>query len=279
MLKVPAAIVSVHWLKEHLHDKDLIVLDASIKKVTDKDAQLSEVMLPNAQLFDLRNTFLDTSSELPNTIPTPESFELNIRKLGITENSCIVIYDRTGVYSAPRAWWLCKTFGLENVAVLDGGLPVWMDEGYEVVPKKNVNSKNHSSFKAVFDRNVIATTHEVLDVIKTGEKIVIDARSEGRFKGIDPEPRKGLKGGHIPNSFNLPFSEVMTGGCLKQADELQGVFEKLNPTNKDVVFTCGSGVTACILGLASSIAGFNNYTIYDGSWTAWASTNHLPIEK
>ncbi|WP_299120832.1 sulfurtransferase [uncultured Tenacibaculum sp.] len=277
-LNVKEAIVSTEWLYQNLKAENLVILDATITKVgTAGNKTQVKQQIPNAVFFDLKNVFLDKNKEFPNTIPSEKYFQEEVQKLGINKDSCIVVYDDLGVYSAPRVWWLFKTFGFDNIAVLNGGLPNWLKHDFSVeVPKfkeivKGDFTANYKSEKVGFVKDVLEASNK--------EELILDARSNGRFHAIVPEPRTDLRGGHIPNSKSLPYSELQREGMMKSKEELQEIFQKLNPKNEEAIFSCGSGITACILALGSEISGNKNYKVYDGSWTEWASKIELPIEK
>jgi len=277
-LQIPGPLVTVNWLHENIEADNLIVLDASITKVGGrKDDKKEKKSINNTIFFDLKNVFVDLNGVFPNTIPTESHFEEQVQKLGINNDSCIVIYDDIGVYSSPRAWWLFKIFGFENVAVLNGGLPKWVTFNFltEGAQEKNVKL---GDFKANFKAEKVSIWKTVLATSNNNE-CILDARSKERFKAKVSEPRKGLRGGHIPNSKSLPYSELQINGEMKPVKELKEIFLALNPKNEKVVFSCGSGITACILALGNEVVGNKNYTVFDGSWTEWASNLELPIEK
>ena len=274
----PSPLVSVDWLFENIKADNLIILDASIAKVgTQENKVESKNCIISTVFFDLKSIFLNKEGEFPNTIPTEKHFEKEVQKLGVNKDSCVLIYDDLGVYSSPRAWWLFKLFGFENVAVLNGGLPAWQEAEFpiEKLKKKQLIKGN---FKADFKINYLSTTKDVL-VASNSKKYIFDARSKERFEATIPEPRKDLRGGHIPHSKSLPYSELQIDGKMKSTEALQDIFSVLNPKKEAVVFSCGSGITACILALGNEIVGNTNYTVYDGSWTEWASTLRLPVER
>lgn len=278
-LKVTSPIVSVDWLNDNRNANNLIVLDATIKKVGSiKDKTKEKLRIPNAIFFDLKNIFLDKNAEFPNTIPRKEYFEEQVQNLGINNDTCIVVYDDLGVYSSPRVWWLFRLFGFQNVAVLNGGFPEWKETGY-TVEKQTSSNLEKGDFTAKFNEEILVNYQKVLDNIITDEFCVADARSNDRFFAKVAEPRKDLKGGHIPNSVSLPYSVVQENGKMKSKEELIKLFNSINSEKKNYIFTCGSGITACILALALEITGNKNYSVYDGSWTEWASIPDLPIAK
>ena len=278
MLTISTPIVSVEWLHENLNADNLIVLDATIQKVgTQTNDKKEKQQIQNAVFFDLKNVFLDDEAEYPNTIPSEKYFETEVQKLGINNDSCIVVYDDLGVYSSPRVWWLFRTFGFENIAVLNGGLPSWKGAGY-MVESNNERTLPVGNFKATINRDKISITEEVLKA-SCDNKVILDARSKGRFYATEPEPRKDLRGGHIPDSKSLPYIKLQVDGKMKSKEELQKIFSEINPKKEEMIFSCGSGITACILALGAEEAGNTNYSVYDGSWTEWASRLELPVEK
>ncbi|RLJ99521.1 sulfurtransferase [Tenacibaculum discolor] len=278
MLTVKSPIVSVDWLHDNLSVNNLIILDATIQKVGTKlDNKKEKQQIQNAVFFDLKNIFLDVEGEYPNTVPSEKHFENEAQKLGINNDSCVVVYDDLGVYSAPRVWWLFRIFGFTNIAVLNGGLPAWKDAGY-IVELKKERKPLVGNFKTNLNKEKISVTEEVLKASRDN-KVILDARSKGRFYATEPEPRKDLRGGHIPNSKSLPYSELQLEGKMKSKEELQKIFSDMNPNKEEMIFSCGSGITACILALGAEESGNTNYSVYDGSWTEWASRLELPVEK
>lgn len=263
-------LVSIKWLKDNYYDSDLVLLDCSLNvDVT------SHKSIPGSQYFDIKKAFSDRTSAFPNAIPTADQFENECQKLGIDRTSKIVVFDHKGIYSSPRAWWLFKTMGHESVAVLDGGLPAWIKAGHET---EILNSSDRNgNFEAKLSAPNVKSFEDVLDNIKTKSFLLVDARSQGRFEGVAPEPRKTLKSGHIPNSKNMPFTSLLTDGKLRPKNELQQIFKALDD-DREFVFSCGSGITACILALASEVSGHPCRSIFDGSWTEWAERNGLKTE-
>ncbi len=278
-LKIEKSIVSVAWLHKNLLLDNVIVLNATIAKVTSsKPTEKEKRQIPNAIFFDLKKVFLNKEGEYPNTIPSEEYFEEQVQKLGINNNSTIVVYDDLGIYSSARVWWLFQTFGFKNIAVLNGGLPAWIDANYETEnpTQKKIEKGN---FKASFNSKRYAPLSKLEKNLQSKEFCVVDARSKDRFYAIVKEPREGVRGGHIPNSKSLPYTALQQEGFMKPKEELIEIFHKTNPENQPFVFSCGTGITACILALGLDISGKKNYAVYDGSWTEWGSITSLPIDK
>ncbi|MFY9243989.1 MAG: sulfurtransferase [Polaribacter sp.] len=274
------AIVSADWLFQNLKDENLIILDATIPKVTAKKELVidKKMQIKNAVFFDIQNTFSDQNAPFPNTVLSAKEFEINAQKLGINKDSFIVVYDDLGIYSSPRVWWLFQLMGFTNIAVLNGGFPEWRSKNYPI-EKPTKQQLKKGNFLTVYQPLKIKFTQDVLYATKNENILIADARSKGRFFATEPEPRKDLKGGHIPNSISLPTSEIVVNGKLMDKEDLKEVFQNINPENKEFIFSCGSGITASVLALAAEISGYKNHSVYDGSWTEWASTEGLPIEK
>ncbi|MDP4601075.1 MAG: sulfurtransferase [Polaribacter sp.] len=277
-LKIPSFVVSVDWLLEHLENESLLILDATIPKVGSKKIEILEEksQIKKAHFFDLKD-FSDAEAPLPNTMLTGEKFQQKAKQFGINNNHCIVVYDDLGIYSSPRVWWMFQLMGFENIAVLDGGFPEWKAKKYPI-EKFSHKTLSKGNFTANYHFEKITFMTDVLANVSSKKYLVLDARSEGRFFGTEPEPRKEVRGGHIPNSKSLPHTDILDGTKMKPTDELKMIFETKNPENKPLIFSCGSGITASILALGATIAGIKNHSVYDGSWTEWGLSN-APINS
>ena len=277
-IKIPNSLVSVHWLVENLDAENLIILDASVKPVTPahNDKQQMPVYIPGALRFDIDHEMSDMTTSLPHMMPPPEVFTEKAQKLGINKDSAMIAYDHVGIYSSPRAWCMFRAMGHDQVAVLDGGLPAWIQAGFETVPTLSTPS-GRGDFASRPQGGWFVDSSYVLHALTDPTFRVIDARSEGRFKGLEPEPREGLRHGHMPNAINIPFTSVLENGRLLSKEKLQSIFKKYE--DKHLIFSCGSGVTACVTALAAEQAGSNNLSIYDGSWSEWGlPSSGLPVE-
>ena len=272
-------VVSVDWLNKHIKDEKLILLDASLPKIGgNENSELDNITIPGARFFDLKGNFLDTSSPFPNTMPSEEQFEQESKKLGINQDSILIIFDNKGIYSSPRVWWMFKVMGHEKVSVLDGGLPEWISKGFDTY-QREMKIYEIGNFKAHFHKRFVKHYQDILNNIISNKFTVVDARSEGRFNGTEREPRASLKSGSIPNSVNIPFNEVPENGKFKSEPELKNIFNEKCSDSKDLIFSCGSGLTACIVLLASELAYKKSRFVYDGSWTEWAEKQNLKQDE
>ncbi len=263
------SLVSSEWLKINLNNPNLIILDASQQK---KQNNFLNIRIKGARFFDIKNDFSNTNSKFPNTFPSVTHFENSCRKLGINNTSKIVVYDKMGVFSSPRVWWMFKTMGHDAIVVLDGGLPDWINHNFETeILKKGIYKKGN--FKANFNINNIRYFDFIKHNIASNNALIIDARSSERFNAVEPEPRAELRSGNIPNSINLHYQMVLHNGKFKSKQKLAAIFAKIK-TNKPLIFSCGSGITACIVLLACDSFLNTKKSIYDGSWTEWAQLSN-----
>jgi len=270
MIQVPNALVSTEWLYDYLEAEHLIVLNATIGKVTGTQEESVPIQIPTARFFDIKHKFSVQGAKFPNTFPSEEQFVEQARLLGINKNSAIVVYDEKGIYSSARAWWMFKVFGHNNVAVLDGGLPEWIKKGYKTEKKQELEYPI-GDFVANYQKGMMMFFDDMEKVVKDKTHNIVDARSESRFYGQLQEPREGLRSGHIPNSSCLPFVSLQQNGVFKEKEEIKKLFFKLLNKEKQTVFSCGSGITACVLALGAEIVGIENISVYDGSWTEWGT--------
>ncbi|WP_100641337.1 3-mercaptopyruvate sulfurtransferase [Alteromonas facilis] len=278
--KVPLFVDAI-WLSKHMRSNNVILLYTRIADIKSGEIEaLAGRVIPGAQLFDFENEFCDQDSNLPHTMPPPERFSECARNLGISKNSHVVIYDSKGLYASPRVWWMFKAMGHERVSILHGGLDGWKQAGLPTMNELSVSTIK-GDFVALPNTALFISANEVLTAnnSSTSNTLVIDARSSERFSGNVDEPRPGLRKGHIPGSVNLPFSDTQQNGVLLGDQLLNEKFSALGAyKNKRLVFSCGSGVTACCLALAAYQLGHRNMAVYDGSWTEWGANNELPVE-
>lgn len=277
----PKTLVSTAWLAAHRSDPDLRVIDASWylpDAGRDAKAEYKAAHIPGARFFDI-DEITDSRSNLPHMAPPPEKFVSRMRAMGIGDGHQVVVYDGSGLFSAARVWWTFRLMGKTDVAVLDGGFPKWQAEGREVEDMPPVLRDRHITVSR--QHALVKDVTQVAHAAKLGEAEIIDARSAGRFKGEAPEPRPGLRAGHIPGSKNVPYASLLNqDGTMKTVADLRAVFEAAGVNlSKPAITSCGSGVTAAILSLALERMGHKNHALYDGSWAEWGMYEDLAVEK
>jgi len=274
-------LVSTEWLASRLADPDIRIVDTTWflpGAGRDGRAEYEEGHIPGAVFWDI-NEIADKSSGLPHTMPTEDDFERHMERLGIGNDTDVVLYDALGLFTAARPWWMLRAMGHDHVAILDGGLPKWKAENRPL--SQDEAAPRSGRFNASFNMSFFHDINDLKDNIKTKEKQVLDARSAARFAGSEPEPRPGCRAGHIPGSLNAPYDLLLDPDTktVLPADRLKAVFQGsgVDPS-RPVVTTCGSGVTACMLALGLHLTGRRDVAVYDGSWAEWGTADDTPIE-
>ncbi|MDP4822868.1 MAG: 3-mercaptopyruvate sulfurtransferase [Aestuariivirgaceae bacterium] len=271
-------LVSTEWLAAHLDAPDIAIVDASwhLPNVSrDAHAEYVAARIPGAVFFDI-DEIADTTSPFPHMLPSPEKFSSRMRKMGIGDGKRVVVYDSYGLFSAARVWWMLRVFGKEDVAVLDGGLKKWNAEGRPLEDGPPIKPQERH-FTARFNSLMVRDKAEMQKALAGGMQVA-DARGAGRFTGAEPEPRPGLRGGHMPGARNVHYAKLLNeDGTLKAPDALRSIFAEagIDPA-KPVITSCGSGVTAAVLSLGLAEIGNQKTALYDGSWTEWGSDTDLP---
>lgn len=276
----PKSLVSTQWLAAHLSDPDLRIFDASwylpdMKR--DPKAEYDAAHIPGARFFDI-NEISDLRSDLPHTVPPVEKFISRMRAMGVGDGHQVVVYDGAGLFSAARVWWLFRLMGKTDIAVLDGGFPKWQAEGHPVEDMPPIMRDRHITVSR--QSMLVKDVTQVAAASKLSDQMIVDARSPGRYRGDEQEPREGLRSGHIPGSKNVHYQSLLNeDGTMRSLPDIKQVFESAGVTlTKPVITSCGSGITAAILNLALERIGHRNHALYDGSWAEWGMFDYLPIE-
>jgi thiosulfate/3-mercaptopyruvate sulfurtransferase len=271
-------VVSSEWLHNELGGPDLKILDASFylpAQNRDADAEYAAGHIPGAIRFD-HDKVADHSTGLPHMVPAPDVFAETVGRMGIRENDRIVIYDGPGIFSSPRGWWLFRIMGARQVFVLDGGIDGWKAEGRPL--ETTVPSPEPVTFTPNFRVDKVIDFQTMLSIVSDGTRQIADARPAGRFAGTDPEPRAGMRSGHMPGALSLPSGTFSVNGKLRSLPELQKAIEDAGiDFGRPVVTSCGSGITAAIITLALESLGHEDNALYDGSWTEWGSRQDTPV--
>lgn len=275
----PKTLVSTDWLAAHMKDPDLRILDGTyFMPGTDRDAraEYAETHIPGARFFDI-DEISDQRSELPHMAPPVEKFMSRLRAMGVGDGHQVVVYDAHGLFSAARVWWLFKLMGQTDVAVLDGGLPKWVAEGRETEDMEPIIRDRHMTVRR--QAHMVKDVTQVSAASKLGDYEILDARSPARFRGEEPEPREGLRSGHVPGSKNVYYRDLLNeDGTMKDPDGLRAVLDAAGvDMARPVITTCGSGVTAAIINLALERIGKTDHALYDGSWTEWGAFGTVPV--
>ena len=272
--------VAADWLAEHIDDPEIQIIDARMappgQEQRDLNAEYQAGHIPGAVFFDIE-ALSDQTSPLPHMMPRAEAFAVAMRELGVSSDKHLVVYDEGNLFSAPRAWWMLRTFGVERVSIVAGGLEGWRRD--ELPLEQGLPALPEGEFDANFDPQVIKRLTDVLLVSHEGSAQIVDARPAGRFNGQVAEPRPGLRSGHIPGALNVPWTELVINGELKTTDELNEIFARQGVDfERPIIASCGSGVTAAVVVLALTTLGVNGVSLYDGSWSEWGARTDLPIE-
>ncbi|MEW2180276.1 sulfurtransferase [Streptomyces sp. NPDC005406] len=261
---LPGPLVGADWLAGRLGSPGLLVFDASVGA-----HRGAAERIVGARPFDIDGALSDHAGPLPHTMPDAGRFTEELRALGLHAGDTVVVYDAVGIYSSARAWWMLRAMGFDRVAVLDGGLPGWTAAGFPTESGAPAAPPERGDFTAGPRAGLFVGAAEVAAALSDPASAVFDARSRERFRGTAPEPRPGLRGGHMPGAVNLPFGEIQHEGRMRPAAELRSVFAGPAQGRERLFFSCGSGVTACVLTLGAALAGYRDLAVYDGSWSEW----------
>ena len=275
-----AFFVAADWLAEHIDDPQIQIIDARMAPPGQEDRDVAQEYrsghIPGAVFFDIE-ALSDHTSPLPHMMPRPESFAVAMRELGVDQDKHLIVYDEGNLFSAPRAWWMLRTFGVENVSILGGGLAGWqrdelpLQEGNVELPA--------GDFDAAFNPEAVVRVTDVLLASHEKSAQIVDARPAARFNAEADEPRPGLRRGHVPGALNVPWTELVQDGELKTTDELDAIFFRHGVSfDRPIIASCGSGVTAAVVVLALTTLDVPDVALYDGAWSEWGARADLPIE-
>lgn len=279
-LQLPSSLVDVEWLHNHLDEPGLVIFDGSWHMpATQRDAfeEWQHEHIKNARFFDFDQSICAANSDLPHMMPDADTFTREVRKLGLNQDSVVVIYDSLCMFSAPRVWWMLRAMGFDNCALLDGGLPAWHRAGYEVESEADVRPVAPGNFCARPVDGMVCGIDKVSSALKSEGFSVVDARPAPRYRGEVDEPRAGLRRGHMPGASNLPFPDFFENGLLKPGPVLETMLAEHFIEGNHTICSCGSGVTACVLAFAAHLIGNDNVSVYDGSWSEWGLPGNGPV--
>ncbi|EPO8474973.1 3-mercaptopyruvate sulfurtransferase [Yersinia enterocolitica] len=275
-------LVTPQWLAEHIDDTNIVILDARMSPPglipkRNIQAEFEQGHIPGAVYFDI-DAIADSSTDLPHMLPSPQVFSEMVGQLGVSDQHTLVIYDDGNLFSAPRVWWTFRIFGAPKVYILAGGFSGWQQAGFAL--ESGPTFPTPQTFNATFNDAAVKNVHEVLAALGNNEIQILDARPAGRFKGLEPEPRPGLRLGRIPGSINVPWGSMVENGNLKSPQELEAIFAAQGvDLTKPIITSCGSGVTAAVVALGLAAVNAPSVALYDGSWAEWGASDSLPIDS
>ncbi|HFK7280715.1 TPA: 3-mercaptopyruvate sulfurtransferase [Escherichia coli] len=272
--------VGADWLAEHIDDPEIQIIDARMASPGQEDRNVAQEYLnghiPGAVFFDIE-ALSDHTSPLPHMLPRPETFAVAMRELGVNQDKHLIVYDEGNLFSAPRAWWMLRTFGVEKVSILGGGLAGWQRD--DLLLEEGAVELPEGEFNAAFNPEAVVKVTDVLLASHENTAQIIDARPAARFNAEVDEPRPGLRRGHIPGALNVPWTELVREGELTTTDELDAIFFGRGVSyDKPIIVSCGSGVTAAVVLLALATLDVPNVKLYDGAWSEWGARADLPVE-